>query len=88
MTNFYDEFGKVLNIPASEIANGFKVFMLNTACYLEGHKGIKTFSDSEISFKIKGGQITFFGDKLKIKNLDQDTAIIEGIPKKIEREVF
>ena len=88
MTNFFDEFGKLLNIPASEIATGFKIFMLNNACYIEGHRGIKTFSDYEICFKIKGGQVLIFGDKLKIKNLDQNTALITGVPKKIEREDF
>ena len=88
MTNFFDEIGKILNLPAGEIANGFKVIMLNNACYIEGHRGIKTFADNEICFKIKGGQILVNGDNLSIKNLDQNTAIISGNIVKVEREVF
>lgn len=85
MINFVNELEKLFKLPFSEVSKGFKVILLDKGFFIEGHSGIKNFSDTEIVFNIKKGTLNIFGNNLIIKNLDKDTAFISGTVIKVER---
>lgn len=85
MINFFDEFESRFKLSISKNQANFKVVYLPSGVYLEGHQGVLKLEKDEISLKLKGGFITFFGDKLFIKMLEVDCCVISGEIKKIER---
>ena len=86
MINFFDELEEKFKVSIDKSLPNFKLIYLPYGVYLEGHFGMLTLDQSEISFKLKKGKMTFFGEGLFIKSLEVNTAIIAGKIFKIERE--
>lgn len=85
MTNFFEELEKYLLPAPLQEANSFKIILLKNGAYLEGHTGLLTLSQTQISFKTKKENINFIGNRLFIAKLDKDSAIIKGVVLKVER---
>lgn len=85
MINFFEELEKYLSIPVDETINGFHVILLKSGAYIEGHLGILTLGEDEISFKTKKEVISFWGNSLTIAKLDRDSAVVKGNIFKVER---
>ena len=85
MINFFDEINEKFKTSLKDSAYDFKVIYTGAGAYIEGHQGIIDFSESEISFKLKKGKITFFGENIFVKSLDVDTSFVAGKILKVER---
>ena len=85
MINFFDELNDKFKMTVKDSAYNFKVVYTSAGAYLEGHTGLIDFSDSEISFKLKKGKITFLGENIFVKSLDVDSAFVAGTILKVEK---
>lgn len=86
MINFFDELEEKFKLSIDKNLPNFKVIYLPYGVYLEGHCGVLTLEQNEIAFKLKKGKISFFGENLIIKSLEESCVIISGKILKIERE--
>lgn len=82
MINFFNELKKEYKLPALSEYN--LVNITGKALYVEGHLGLMTLSKEQISFRVKHGVIIVEGFGLTIKELSENTLLIEGKIKKTE----
>lgn len=85
MINFFDELSEKFKMHFNKMDGDFKIIYISSGVYLEGQRGVISFCDSEISFKLKKGKITFYGSKLFIKDLEPDFVVVSGQIDRIER---
>lgn len=86
MINFLVEMQQKFKLPFGEDFGQFKIIYIDSGAYIEGHRGIDFLSSEQISFKLKKGRISFFGNDLVIKQLEVDCAAVSGRIMKIERD--
>lgn len=77
--HFEEEINKILDkyIDVSLCEYRYTNFA-GKSVYLEGHTGLISFTDKEINFKLKKKLFILQGSDLKIKEFDNNTAIIIG----------
>lgn len=84
MFNFFKEIAQKIDVE-QDLINEFNIVnMSGKAVYIEGHKGVTLISSEMISFKIKNGRVVVEGDKLSLKELSQNTILLQGKIKKVE----
>lgn len=84
MFNFFKEIAQKIDVE-QDLINEFNIVnMSGKAVYIEGHKGVTLISSEMISFKIKNGRVVIEGDKLSLKELSQNTILLQGKIKKVE----
>lgn len=54
--------------------------------YIENHKGILTYTDTELRIKMKDGIMDIFGSGLRIILLELDRMVINGVFEAVEYE--
>jgi len=45
---------------------------------IEGHKGILSYSENEIIIRVRHGKIELLGEKLFIKEINEDEVLVTG----------
>lgn len=78
MFNFFGEIKKDLKVDEFHIIN-----ISNRILYVEGHRGIKTFTKSLVVFKVKNGSVEVEGEGLNLSELTENTLKISGEIKRI-----
>ena len=53
---------------------------------VEGHKGIVEYNTERVSFALKTGVLRVCGEDLRIKGLEKNFAVVEGIVRCVEVE--
>ena len=82
---FFDEIKQTL-ITEGAPQPFFQVTLVgDSVVFLEGVKGIKEFSTEQITLFLNKGEITLFGEKMKIKKFCQGDLVVCGKINKIER---
>ena len=86
MFNFFDEIKKKTGNLNGDLINGFNLINISgKILYVEGHHGITIISSTMIAFKIKHGRIMVEGEGLFIKELTENTILIQGQIVKVEQ---
>lgn len=84
MFNFFKEISEKIDLD-HDLINEFNIVnMSGEALYVEGHKGVTLISSETVAFKIKKGRVVVEGDKLTLKELSQNTILLQGKIKKVE----
>ena len=84
MFNFFKEISEKIDLD-HDLINEFNIVnMSGKALYVEGHKGVTLISSETVAFKIKRGRVVVEGDKLTLKELSQNTILLQGKIKKME----
>lgn len=78
MSLYVNDLVNILGQKAFDTANYSYTVYGNVAVWIEGHKGIKTFSQVKIVFSLKSGNIRINGEGLKIRQLTRNCALICG----------
>ena len=84
MFNFFSELKKHFKLSDSIFTTYQMINLSNKFLYIEGHKGILSFSNDMITFKVKNGVVTLQGKSLYISEISNDTLAISGEIKSIE----
>ncbi|MCL2821705.1 MAG: YabP/YqfC family sporulation protein [Firmicutes bacterium] len=86
--SFFLEVAKKLGLDKDKLFGGFSMINYNSeAIYIEGILGVLGIETDCISFKLKNGTTSIFGQQLYIFELNE-TAIVKGQIKKIEFEKY
>lgn len=84
--NYFNELKQKFKIPEN-LFNTYKIVNVGgNLIYVEEVKGLLILSDTIISLKLKKGYLEVKGNNLKIKDLTNTTAVIQG--KIYKTEVF
>lgn len=76
------------NMPLSDSIGGLKLSILDFMCILiEGHNGILQYSLTEITIRLKKGNLIISGNGLTIYEINADEIIIKGNMSAIRREI-
>lgn len=86
MFNFFDEIKKKVNIEAHVIDDYNLITISGKLLYVEGHHGLTILRKNMIAFKIKKGRIVVEGEDLFLKELTENTMLIQG--KIVKTEIF
>lgn len=70
----------IMNIPRLTISGDKEI-------YIENHKGILEYTDSEIRISTAMGIVRICGKNLKITGIRQEDVLIDGLFSKIEYEI-
>jgi len=82
--NYLGELKKEFNLPDT-ILNSYNIVNIGGHfVYIEGHLGLLTLSTEKVSFKVKKGVVEVKGNGMFLKELTQNTLIIQGKIYKIE----
>lgn len=83
--SFNDSIAQICGLELATLAGGYKYSVFGgTTAVVEGHKGIANYSDNEISFSLQHGTLNVVGDKLNIKCLSKNFAVVTGQISKVE----
>ena len=82
--NFFDEIAFDFGLEVERINSFNIVNMSNKLLYVEGQKGVLSIGDDVISFRVKKGAISVFGENLKLRRITKTTLVIVGNIKKVE----
>lgn len=84
---FIDEVMFKLGITPDGSLGGDRVSVFSgRGVFVEGHKGIVSFSDSEIEIKLRGARLKLSGSGLSIKEINPDEIFIVGQVVSVVRE--
>lgn len=87
MFNFFNEVKNKLGDIDSDFLNDFNIVNISgKLLYVEGHQGLTVLSPTTIAFKIKKGRVIVDGENLLLKELTDNTLLIQG--KIIKTEIF
>lgn len=84
--NFFSELKTKCNFPQDVVVPYNIVNIGGQIVYVEGHRGLLELSDATISCKLKTGYVEIKGNNLFVRELTQNTILIEG--KIYKTEVF
>lgn len=86
MFNFFDEIKKSISkIEPNELSSYNLIDISGKILYVEGHLGLTELSKTLITFKVKHGRISVYGEDLILSELDLTTMKIAGKIAKIEK---
>ena len=86
MFNFFDEIKDKINNIDSNFFNEFNIVNVSGKfLYVEGHCGITIINDNYLAFKIKGGRFIVEGKNFIIKELTENTLLLQGSIIKMEK---
>lgn len=83
--SFNESIAQICGLELATLAGGYKysVFGQSTAV-IEGHKGIANYSEEETAFSLGGKLLKVCGNKLHIKCLSKNFAVVTGKIDKVE----
>ena len=85
MFNFFDEIKSKLGKIDDNFYNDFNIINLSgKLLYIEGHKGLTILSNNMIALKVKKGRIVIEGKNMIMKELTENTILIDGEITKVE----
>lgn len=88
MFNFFNELALDYNLNIGELNQFNLVNISNKLIYVEGQKGIIKILSDCITFRVRKGVISVFGQNLTIKRITNTTLVISGEIKQIESGVW
>lgn len=87
MFNFFDEIKSKIGNCDYNLYNDYNLVNISgKLLYAEGHQGLTILSSDMIAFKIKKGRVVVEGEGLILKELTDNTLLIQG--KIIKTEIF
>lgn len=85
MKAFLEEISKQTGLDMGVLSDGYRIINLSSrAVYVEGMKNILSFSDAQVTLKLKKGAVKIEGKALVIKELMIDSVFITGEILKVE----
>lgn len=82
--NYFGELKQKFQIPDNYF-NSYNIINIGGhLVYVEGHKGLLKLTEDLVSLKLKTGYVEIKGSKLALKNLTEETVVIQGKIYKIE----
>lgn len=83
--SFSDNMAQICGLELTTLAGSYKYSVFGqSAAVIEGHKGIAVYNESEVSFSLGDKLLKVCGDKLKIKCLGKNFAVVTGQVDKVE----
>lgn len=84
MFNFFDEIKNKVGKDFNFLEEYNLVNISGKLLYIEGHKGLTILSSNMISLKLKKGRVVVEGENLFLKEVTENTILIQGNIKKTE----
>ena len=85
MFNFFNEIKDKGQLNNPEFLNSYNIVnMSGKLLYVEGHSGVTVISKDLIAFKIKKGRVVVEGNEFIVKELTENTLLVQGEIKKTE----
>ena len=79
MFSFLEEINDFLELPMTSTITGYKyVNLAGKLLYVQGYKDILSFSQEDVTLKLKDGELKIKGKNLNIKELNLNSIVIEG----------
>lgn len=86
MFNFLEEIkNKAGKIDENLLQDYLVLNLSGRLLYVEGHQGLTVITPTELAFKIKKGRFIVQGEGLYLKELTENTMLIEGQINKVEK---
>lgn len=80
--SFVDSVCDICGLEMTALAHGYKYSVYDgRAVVVEGHKGIFTYAETEVVFALGRAKLVVSGDKLCIKCLERNFAVVVGVIK-------
>lgn len=77
--SFNDNIAQICGLELSTLVNSYKYSVFGgTAVVVEGHKGISTYTETEVTFSLGNKLLKVKGSNLRIKCLSKNFAVISG----------
>ncbi len=85
MFNFFSELKSKIGDANIDLYNEFNIINVSgKLLYVEGHNGLTILSPTTIAFKIKRGRVVVDGENMFLKELTDNTLMIQGKISKTE----
>lgn len=84
MFNFFDEIKDKIGKNHEFLSDYNLINISGDLLYVEGHKGLTVLSTNMIAFKVKKGRVVVDGENLFLKELTENTILIQGKISKME----
>lgn len=78
MFNFFDELKKEYAVLPNQKAKYNVVFVGGCLVYIEGHLGIVSMREDNMTVRVKGGLVQISGEGLFLKDLTKNTVTVQG----------
>lgn len=86
MFNFFDEIKRKIGEIDYNLINNYNVInMSGKLLYVEGHCGITVITNKMVAFKVKDGRFVVEGKDFYLKELTENTLLLQGIILKVEK---
>ena len=83
--SFNDNIAQICGLELATLVGSYKYSVFGgTNVIIEGHKGISSYSDNEVSFLLGNKLLKVNGSKLNIKCLNRNFAVVVGDVTKVE----
>ena len=77
--SFNDNIAQICGLELSTLAGSYKYSVFGgTTAVIEGHKGIATYTDTEVAFSLGDKLLKVVGERLSIKRLCKNFAVVVG----------
>lgn len=77
--SFNDNIAQICGLELSTLAGSYKYSVFGgTTAVIEGHKGIAAYTDTEVAFLLGGKLLKVVGERLNIKRLCKNFAVVVG----------
>ncbi len=80
---YYEDMNKLLDLPQGLLCNSYVELINGRYCIINGHKGIREFSEQYICVRQKNGDVKIEGEQLKILALTPTELYVSGVIKGI-----
>ncbi|MDE7454696.1 MAG: YabP/YqfC family sporulation protein [Clostridia bacterium] len=83
--SFNENMAQICGLELSTLAGSFKYSVFGQhACVIEGHTGIATYTETQVSFNVRKKLLTVTGNNLQICRLNKNFAVVTGDICKVE----
>lgn len=84
--NFFDEIKRKMSEIDYNLINSYNIVnMSGKLLYVEGHCGLTIITDEMVAFKVKDGRFVIEGKDFYIKELTENTLLLQGSIIKVEK---
>lgn len=84
--NFFDEIKRKIGEIDYNLINNYNVInMSGKLLYVEGHCGLTVITNEMVAFKVKDGRFVVEGKDFYLKELTENTLLLQGIILKVEK---
>lgn len=83
--SFNENIAQICGLELATLVGSYKYSVFSgTTAVIEGHKGISTYTDIEVAFSLDNKLLKVCGQKLHIKCLSKNFAVVSGQIDKVE----